>query len=210
LDDALITAPFNGTVLSVEIREGEWGTPGAPAIVLAATEPLILEANIDEVDVAQVSEGQVALLSFDALKGMQGEPIPGEVTYIAPASTNVGGAVAYGMEVSFSPGDLPVRLGMTADVDIVADSAEDTLLVPNQAVESDRAAGRYYVTILRPDGTTERVEVVIGLRDESQTQILEGLEEGAAVVLPQVPEQISTEQQFGPPGGGQGGSFGGD
>jgi multidrug efflux pump subunit AcrA (membrane-fusion protein) len=122
----------------------------------------------------------------------------------------VGGAVAYGMEVSFSPGDLPVRLGMTADVDIVADSAEDTLLVPNQAVESDRAAGRYYVTILRPDGTTERVEVVIGLRDESQTQILEGLEEGAAVVLPQVPEQISTEQQFGPPGGGQGGSFGGD
>jgi RND family efflux transporter MFP subunit len=210
LDDALITAPFDGAVLAVEIREGEWGTPGAPAIVLAATEPLVLEANIDEVDVAQVSEGQMALLSFDALKDIQADSISGEVTYIAPASTNVGGAVAYAVEVSFSPGDLPVRLGMTADLDIVAESANDALLVPNQAVESDRAAGRYYVTILLPDRTTERVEVIIGLRDENQTQIIEGLEEGAVVVLPQVPEQVITEQQFGPPGGGGGGRFGGD
>jgi HlyD family secretion protein len=210
LDDALITAPFDGAVLSVDIREGEWGTPGAPAIILAATEPLILQANVDEVDVAQIAEGQTAFLSFDALLGIQDEPVAGTVTYIAPASTDVGGAVAYGVEVSFSPGELPVRLGMTADVDIVADSAGNALLLPNQAIESDRAAGRYFVTLLHPDGTTERVEVVIGLRDESQTQIVEGLEEGAMVVLPQVPEQVMTERQFGPPGGGQGDRFGGN
>ena len=96
---------------------------------------------------------------------------------------------------------------MTADVDVVTDSAEDALLVPNRAIEADRAEGRYYVTRQRGDGTTERLEVVIGLRDEVSTQILEGLEEGDIVVLPKVPEQTPFEQQFGP--GGRGGSFGG-
>jgi HlyD family secretion protein len=97
---------------------------------------------------------------------------------------------------------------MTADVDVVTDSAEDALLVPNQAIEANRAAGRYYVTRQLADGTTERLEVVIGLRDETNTQILEGLEEGDIVVLPEVPEQRQMEEQFGP---GQGGGmpFGG-
>jgi HlyD family secretion protein len=163
--------------------------------------------------VAQLAEGQTAHLSFDALDD---EGVAGTVIYIAPSSTNVGGAVAYAIEVSFSPGDastssgqaLPVRLGMTADVDIVTDSAEDALLVPNRAIEADRKAGRYYVTRQRADGTTERLEVVIGLRDEANTQIVEGLEEGDRLVLPEVPEQTPFEQQFGPPGQG-GARFGG-
>jgi len=205
LDDAVLTAPFDGKVIAVQVGEGEWATPGAPAIVIAATEPLILDVNVDEVDVAQLEEGQMAHLSFDAIKG---EEVAGTVTYIAPSSTNVGGAVAYAVEIGFDPGDLPVRLGMTADVDIVVASAEGILLVPNRAIEADREAGRYYVTRQAPVGTTQRVEVRIGLRDEANTQIVEGLEEGEQLALPEVPVQSQSEQSFGP--GGQGGMpFGG-
>jgi HlyD family secretion protein len=204
LEDTLIRAPFAGRVLAVNVSAGEWATPGAPAIVLAATEPLILDVNIDEVDVAKLAEGQTAHLTFDALDN---EGVNGTVTYIAPSSINVGGAVAYAVEVSFSTGSLPVRLGMTADVDIVTDRAEDALLVPNRAIDADREAGRYYVTRQLSGGATERVEVVIGLRDATSTQLLEGLEEGDTVVLPQVPEQTLFEQRFGPSQGG--GPFGG-
>jgi HlyD family secretion protein len=186
LDEAVLAAPFDGTLVSVEVQEGEWATPGAPAMVLAATEPLMLDVDVDEVDVALLAEGQSAHLSFDALKGLQEEKIVGEVAHIAPASTNVGGAVAYGVEISFNRGDLPVRLGMTADVDIVVASADDALLVPNRAITADRAADRYYVTRQRPDGAIERLEVRIGLRGENQTQILEGLNEGDRVVLPDI------------------------
>jgi HlyD family secretion protein len=213
LDDALIRAPLAGTILAVNVSAGEWASPGAPAIVLAATEPLVLSANVDEVDVAQLADGQTAYLTFAALDD---QGVDGTVTYIAPASTNIGGAVAYAIEVSFSPGApstgsgqaLPVRLGMTADVDIVTDSAEDALLVPNRAIEADRAAGRYFVTRRNALGATERLEVTIGLRDQTQTQILEGLAEGDVVVLPEIPEQSQFERQFGPMGQG-GNSFGG-
>jgi HlyD family secretion protein len=203
LEDAVITAPFAGSILAVNVNEGEWASPGAPAFVLAITQPLVLDVNVDEVDVAQLAEGQMAHLSFDAIKN---EHIAGILTHIAPSSTNVGGAVAYGIEISFDPGSLPVRLGMTADVDIVVDSAEDALLVPNRAIEVDREADRYYVTRQKALGTVQRLEVRIGLRDENQTQILEGLEEGDKLVLPEVPGQSQDEQRFGP---GQGMPFGG-
>jgi HlyD family secretion protein len=204
LEDAVITAPFGGVVVAVNVNEGEWASPGAPAFVLAAAKPLILDVNVDEVDVAQIAEGQTAYLSFDALKG---EEIAGTVTYIAPASTNVGGAVAYGVEISLVPETaagqaLPIRLGMTADVNVVVASAQGVLLVPNRAIEADREAGRYYVTRQTALGTTERLEVQIGLRDESHTQIIEGLEEGTVLVLPQVPEQGQEQQGFGPGSGG--------
>ncbi|MFN2217882.1 MAG: efflux RND transporter periplasmic adaptor subunit [Anaerolineae bacterium] len=198
LEDTVITAPFGGTVIAVQVREGEWASPGAPAIVLAFTDSLILEVNVDEVDVAGLAEGQAAHLTFGALDDAE---LGGTVSFVAPSSTNVGGAVAYAVEVRFDPGELPIRLGMTADVDIVVDSANDALLVPNRAIEVDREAGLYYVTRQKALGATERLEVRIGMRDQQNTQILEGVDEGDKVVLPEVPEQTTSQEFSGPFGG---------
>jgi RND family efflux transporter MFP subunit len=207
VDETRVTAPFAGTVLQVLVAEGEWATPGAPAMVLAATESLILEVNVDEVDVARLAEGQSANLSFDALKGQQAETVTGEIGRIAPASSNVNGAVAYGVEIAFQPGELPIRLGMTADVDIVVAQADEALLVPNRAITADRAAGLYFVELPSVDGTTERQEVLVGIRNESHTQILAGIEEGSVVVLPEIPNQRAEDEESRGPFGG-GGPFG--
>jgi HlyD family secretion protein len=203
LDDAVIIAPFDGTVLTIQVNEGEWASTGAPAIVLADTSGYILDLNVDEADVAEVADGQTVYLSFDAL---QGATITGTVAFVAPSSTNEGGAVAYAARIRFAPGQLPLRLGMTASVKIVVARADDALLVPNRAITADREARRYYVTRLGPGGLAQLLEVRIGLRDGSQTQILEGLQEGDQVVLPVVPAQGQTQGSFG---GGGAGPFGG-
>ena len=207
VEEALIAAPFAGTVLDTLVQEGEWATPGAPAMVLATTESLILQVNVDEVDVAKLAEGQIATLSFDALKDQQTGPVAGRIVRIAPSSSSVDGAVAYGVEIGFESGELPIRLGMTADVDIVVARADDALLVPNRAITADRAAGRYFVDLVHIDGTAERREVRVGIRNEDQTQILEGLEEGAQVALPEVPGQNAGDDDARGPFGG-GGPFG--
>jgi HlyD family secretion protein len=93
---------------------------------------------------------------------------------------------------------------MTSDVDIVVASADDALLVLNRAIEADRETGQYFVTRQGALGTSERVEVQIGLRDESDTQILEGVSEGDTLVLPEVPAQGQDDGFSGP-----GGMFGG-
>ncbi|HSJ56312.1 MAG TPA: HlyD family efflux transporter periplasmic adaptor subunit [Anaerolineae bacterium] len=198
LDDAQLVAPFAGTVLTVDAREGEWATPGMPAFTVASTQALVLAVQVDEVDVALLEEGQQAHMSFDAIKG---ERITGRITRIASASTSVGGAVAFDVEIAFAPVNgtgqaLPVRLGMTADVDIVVAHAEDALLIPNQAVEVDRTANRYYVTLPGVDGTSQRVEVEIGMRDEADSQVVSGLAEGDRVILPQVPYGVKESAGF--------------
>jgi HlyD family secretion protein len=197
LDSAVLKAPFEGTVVTAGVEEGEWMSPGSPAFVLAKTEPLYVDVQVDEVDVAQLVEGQAAHLRFSALKG---QVVDGVLARIAPAATTVSGAQAYDARIAFDKGDLPARLGMTSEVQIVVGRADDALLVPNRAITADREAGRYFVTLLRPGGATEKVEVRIGLRDGQSTQIVAGLEESDRVVLPevQVPQQ---DQNFGPFGG---------
>jgi len=204
LEDAVLTAPFDGTVLSVFVSAGEWASPGMPAVVLADTDHLILDVTVDEIDVAELAVGQTARLSFEALPKQE---VIGAVVLIAPGSTNVGGAVGYHVEIHFVPGDLPVRIGMTTNVDIVTRETNDALLVPNRAIEADRSAGRYYVTRLDASGGTERVEVSIGLRGDNHTQIVSGLSEGDTLVLPSV---LSASDEAVPmPMSGLRGMFGG-
>ena len=201
-DNAVLKAPFDGTVEQVNVAQGEWGSPGSPAFVVDNTADLFVDIQVDEVDVAQLAEGQTVHLRFSALKQ---QALDGTLVHIAPAATTVSGAQAYGARIAFLPGALPIRLGMTSEASIVTARADDALLVPNRAITADREAGRYYVTIQRTGGITEKVEVQIGLRDSTQTQILSGVGEGDRLVLPQVQSSTTQGRGFGPFGGGQGG-----
>lgn len=201
LDNAMLKAPFDGTVVAVNVEQGEWGSPGSPAFVLDNTTALFVDIQVDEVDVAQLAEGQAVHLRFSALGG---QTVDGTLARIAPSATTVGGAQAYDARIAFAAGEMPVRLGMTAEVSIVVARADDALLVPNRAITADREAGRYYVTLQHSGGMTDQVEVQIGLRDAQgqQTQILEGVSEGDRLVLPQVQASTEQSQGFGMFGGG--------
>jgi HlyD family secretion protein len=195
LDEAILRAPFDGVIVSLNVTADQYASPGSPAIVVDSAGDFLLDVSIDEVDVSELAEGQTTYLSFTALPG---EIVTGTVDSIAPAATNQSGAQAYAVQIGFSPGDLPVRIGMTADVRIVVARAADALLAPSRAVTADREAGRYYVTRQLPSGLTEQVEVRIGLRDSSQEQILEGVDEGDTLVLPELPDTTSSQSAGGP------------
>jgi HlyD family secretion protein len=183
LEDLTIEAPFDGTLVSVAVVEGELASPGTPAIVIADMQHLVVEALVDEHDVAGLDVGGATRLSFEALPR---EELGGTVSWIASAATPAGGGVAYAVDVSFEPGDLPVRIGMTTDLEIVTAAVQDALLVPNRAVTADREAGRYFVTRLDASGQEQLVEVTVGLINGSFTQVTSGLREGDVVALTQI------------------------
>jgi HlyD family secretion protein len=189
LTGATITTPVAGTIIAVNIQQGDAVSSGAAAMVLVPDVAPVVEADVDEADVARVAVGQDVHLSFEALSG---RTITGTVTSIAPTSTSVNGAVAYQVQIGFTPGRLPVRLGMTTILNIVVASADNALLVPNQAVSADRQANKYYVTRLLPDGTIQRLEVRIGLQNDSETQIVQGVNAGDKLVLPQITGTTTT------------------
>jgi multidrug efflux pump subunit AcrA (membrane-fusion protein) len=104
----------------------------------------------------------------------------GRVTYVASVAESQSGVVLFPVTVRLSPSELPVRAGMTADVEITTASQEDALIVPLRAVHTD--GGRATVDRVIGD-QIERVEVTLGLMTDTEIEITSGLSEGDVVVV---------------------------
>lgn len=116
LDRTVIRAPFAGTVGRVDIRPGESIGPGTPLLVLGDLTTLRVETtDLDEIDVAHISEGQAVTVTFEALPD---RTFAGEITHIAPMASTLGGGVTYQASVEITDLDPALRWGMTAFVDI--------------------------------------------------------------------------------------------
>ena len=70
---------------------------------------------------------------------------------------------------------------MTADVEIIVADRRDVVTVPSEAVS--RKGGQQFVTLVKPDGTTEEVPVTVGITDGTKMEILTGLDAGQTVQL---------------------------
>jgi HlyD family secretion protein len=81
--------------------------------------------------------------------------------------------------------DPVLRAGMSANVEIEVERRENVLLVPNAAVRRDRETGRAFVYRVVGD-RAEEVEIRLGAQGETESEVLEGLQEGDRVVLGEV------------------------
>lgn len=183
LDEATITAPFDGVVGAIYVEEGDIIPPPtmAPTVAIYFITPTSLElkAEVDEIDIPDVEPGQSAVIEVDALPEEQFE---GTVTSISPVPVIEAGLVLYEVEIglAISP-DSKVRVGMSATADIIVQQRENALLVPERAIEHD-SEGNPMVWV-EINGQIEERPVVTGISDGLQTEILGGLDEGEIVVV---------------------------
>ena len=183
LADASLLAPFDGVITAVHVAEGEMAN--GLAVELVDTDSLEVALSVDEVDIGDLAVGQPAIITLETWPN---EEIAGEIVGIAPKSTMDNSAiVSYEVRLSLGETNLPVLIGMTAEADLITAAKEGVLLVPNQAITPDRAAGTYTVNLVETnaDGgiTTRTVEVTIGLKDDDYTEITSGLQEGDRLSL---------------------------
>lgn len=181
LAQATLTAPFDGVVTLLNVAPGELAT--GVVVELVDTNSFEVVLDVDEVDIGDLAVGQPAAITLEAWPDVA---IDSAISAIAPSAFSgpsvAVGPVTYQVHVGLGATDLPVRLGLTANANLITANRENVLLVPNQAVRSDRATGRFFVTLLL-GATTQEVEVTIGLRDAQYTQITSGLNAGDVVVL---------------------------
>jgi HlyD family secretion protein len=194
LERATLAAPMGGTVTTLDVEIGELVSLGQPVVVLSDLSGLEVEVNLDETDVARVAAGQEAQVRLDAFPGVE---MAGEVTYVASVAQSQSGVVLFPVTVLLSPAELPVRAGMTADVEITTASREGALIVPLRAVQT--GAGRATVDRLG-DGGVERVEVTLGLTTDTEAEITSGLSAGDVVVVVAGPSQDPGARMPGPMG----------
>jgi len=198
LEKATLRAPFGGVIVSSTLQAGGYAVANQPVAQLAQLEPLQVTARIDELDVADLRTGQRAIVTFDALGAT---PHAGELTFVSPQAVVSGGIPTYEARITLAASDASLRLGMSADIEVVIAEAQGVLLVPNQALEVDREAGKQYVTLVSATGATRR-EVQLGIQGADMAEVRDGLREGDTVQLVTVAAANTDVLPTMPMGGG--------
>jgi HlyD family secretion protein len=116
---ATLTAPFDGVVSAVPVRVGEWAAPGATVVELLDPSRWRVETkNVGELQIARVRVGQEALARVNAFRD---ETLHGRVATISPVAVVQQGDTTYTLMIELEPTDLPLRPGMTVQVEILAE-----------------------------------------------------------------------------------------
>ena len=181
LENTRISAPWDGIITAVNAVEGTLaGGLGGPAIQIVDTAKYHLDVQVDELDVAGLAPGQTVTVEVDALPEQK---LTGSVISIAPAAaTTATGGVSYAVRIDVDPADALLRAGMSATANILANSRQNVLLIPNRAVQIESDNGLTFVERLT-DGVPQKVEVRLGLRTEQQSEVREGLAERDQVII---------------------------
>lgn len=181
LEKAVIVAPFDGVVADIAISEGEEisGTALAtPAVSLIGLGQLELRGFLDELDVAAVKQAQNVTIVVDALRDAE---LRGTVAFVSPIGVARLGVVSYETVIALDESYEGLMDGMSATADIVIERRDNVLIIPNRAIRGTREKP---VVILEIDGQVEEREVILGLSDGINSEVLSGLQEGDRVVLP--------------------------
>lgn len=195
-----IMAPMDGTVIAIVTKQGQTvnAVQTAPTIAkLAQLGTMTIKVQISEADINNVQPGQQAWfttfsnpdkrynatlrsLELAPESVMKDDALMGNSESTPASSTNA--AVYYNALLDVPNPDNALRISMTAQVNLLRDSAKDALLVPVQATKKD-ADGKTYVEIPDQDNKPVKRIITTGITDSVDIQVLSGLKVGEKVIL---------------------------
>ena len=196
-----ITAPMDGTVISVPVSEGQTvnANQTTPTIVtIADLSKMKIKPEISEGDITKVKAGQE--VSFTILSDNQtvyhsviDSVDPANTTTsdssstsssISSSSSSTTSAIYYYANVLIDNPDRTLRIGMTTENNIKIANAKDVLLVSNMAIQ--KRDGKSFVNVLNDKNQPEQREVETGVQNDFHTEIKSGVNEGEKVIVSQV------------------------
>ncbi len=169
--DYSLLSPFDGLVLEKLIDKGSMVTNTDGILAMASSEAMSIEGKVDELDADRVRIGQKVLLSLDSLPGKIYE---GTIRSLAPRIDYATKSFKIKVDI---PANMPVRSGMSAELNILVQEKTQALLIPTNAVVD----GSTVWTV--NNNLAYKKSVKTGLRDSRRVEIFSGLNPGDIVVI---------------------------
>lgn len=184
---AVIRSPITGTVAAVTTQEGEtvaasFTTPTFATIIEDGALELI--AMVDETDIGNVMIDNPVTFTVEAYPA---EEFAGHVVRIAPKGTIISGVVNFEVMIRIDSPATLLKPDMTANVSIRT-AEREALVLPNAVVLRDRSERYVYV---EREGGVSRQPVVVGTRDASFSEVVQGVGPGDRVLAGPFPAEAS-------------------
>ena len=198
-----ITAPRDGTVVSVQVEEGQTvnANQTTPTIVnIADLSRVKMKMQIAEGDITKIKVGtpvEYSILSEPTKKfqttvssidpglttlsdGSYGSSSSSKSSYSSSSSSS--SAVYYYAQSIVDNKDGILRIGMTTQNELLIANVEDAIIVPSIGIKKDENGTFVYVL---KDGKPVKAAVKTGIKDNLDTQIISGVNEGDEIITSQ-------------------------
>jgi RND family efflux transporter MFP subunit len=170
-----IFSPISGVVTDRPLFVGEMPQNGAPLITVMDVSLVIARAHLSPTDAALLQVGNAANLIFPGLA-----PAPGKVTQISPALDPTSTTVEVWIQAANPDGRL--KPGSSLRVEVIARSVPNALVIPYSAVVTNTATGSTSVVVVDAQNKPIKKIVTLGIRDQANVQVINGLSSGERVV----------------------------
>jgi HlyD family secretion protein len=176
---AQVVAPESGVLFSLPVHERDFVHTGDLLADMADLQNVRVRAFIDEPELGGLATGQPVQVTWDALPDRmwtgQTEAIPQQV--VARGSRNVGEVLC-----SISNKGTELKPNTTVNIRIQVRERKGVLALPRSAVEI--AGSRRYIYLLTDGNRLRRKEIKVGISDDTQFEITDGVMENDSVALP--------------------------
>lgn len=195
-----ITAPADGTITTVSVKDGDRITKGEAVAHLTDYSDLETVVQIDELDIPKVKKNQTATVTVNAFPD---QTFAGKVTSVAREGSSENGTSTFDVTIHFNkPQNL--KVGMSTEASILTETKKNALYVPVDAVYTSN--NEKYVLVASANagtdngsssaaGNTQKQTVKTGIANEDYVEITDGVTEGETVQLPQLASDSSSSSQ---------------
>lgn len=177
IDDAFLKAPIDGIITKLNFEVGETVLPTSTVVSLMSSNHFQIEADVSELDINKIKLNDQAEVSFDAISTEQ--IFKGQVVTIDPAEKIKDGDIYYRVVIILDEENVPIRSGMTANIDIITNSKTNVLLIPKRAVIKE---GNIEKVRVLTNGQIKMLEIKTGLEGEDMVEVLSGIKAGDKVI----------------------------
>jgi multidrug efflux pump subunit AcrA (membrane-fusion protein) len=176
---ATVNAPFDGKVLSLNIRPGNSVEAFKTVAVVGDPKALELTAELDASDVAELSVEMPAVVRLRNRPGEDLQASIRQLPFVGGTDTSTTGNTDKSVHVALQDTNVQLEPGELATVLITLEQKDAALWLPPAAIRTFQ--GRDFVVI--QDGATQRrVDVKLGIKGKDRVEVLEGVQEGQVVV----------------------------
>ncbi len=177
-EDIRVLAEVDGEVSDIHVVENESIVMGKPIMDIVNFNNLEIVLKVDEYDLASISLGKDAEVTINSI----GENVKGKVTDISKQATVVNGVSYFETIVSLEKNE-NLRVGLTAEVEIIKESAVNATVISMKALQFDEN-NLPYVYYRDASGQVVTKSVKVGINDGIIVEITEGIEPGESILVP--------------------------
>jgi len=182
-----VRATITGTILEIPVKKGDQViqantfNQGTTIATIADLNVMIFEGKVDEGEVSKLKQEMDMIINLAAIEEKN---YPAKLKFIAPKGVEESGAVQFKIEADvYLDDEYFVRAGYSANASIITAQRKEVDALNEAVIQYDLETKKPYVEIEVGDQEFERREIVLGLADGINVEIISGLKKDEKVKI---------------------------